>query len=861
MRKYSFKTYYRFCIMLVSTLLVVSGIISCKDVYNYDDEEPSWLGSDIYTELKSRGNFNITIKLIDDLGYDQVFSRTGSKTLFVAKDSAYAQFFKSNSWGVSNYEGLSTAQKRVLLKYSILNNAYTLKMLTNYNVGDDKMVEGTAMRQETAIAPYDSLAFEKGEALASSSAWDMFRNKGIYLEKDNTTKPIVFFSNTFLTQAGVTDNDFYYLTNGQTRQSEDIHIFDNKVIDGNIRCRNGYVHVLDHVMTPPLNMAQYIHENSDTKTFSKLLDRFCVPYYDGENTNLYKQAYPGFSDSIFIKRYYASLGGIKYKIGSNHQLTNIAEKNLLPFDPGWNAFKTANNYLEADMAAMFIPTDEAMAEYFNNGVGAVLKARYGSWDNIPDDIILPFLRRHMRTSLIESIPSKFGKMVDTENYPIPAKTSEIKKTYTGVNGQVYITDAVYSPVDYISVYSPVLLSSNSKIMNWAINISETSVDGTNFSFYKLYLNSLASNYALFIPTDEYFNKYLDPISYAQNVSGILKYWYDNKNNSVVATVYSYDKTNDIVGDSIGVFTDATFLKNRLWNILDSHIVVGGVETGNKYFVTKGNDIIRVEGSGSSMTVKGGGDIENSTPAHVYNVFNQENGKTYFIDKQIQPALRSVYKLLSEHAEFSKFFDLLSGVPEDYTAQIFALQGIDYRIKFFNAFRYTIYVPTNDAITAALNNGTIYSWDIIEAMTDATARTAAITKNVNFLRYHFQDEAVFFGQNVNEEFQSATIKTTSTKTHFNTSMNKYYKLGIKSTSNSLTITMDSKASDPVRTANVITSGGLYNLIAKDYIFEKVPTAYKNIDGTGNTSGVSFVNSRITTSASAVIHQIDKVLTAE
>ena len=87
-----------------------------------------------------------------------------------------------------------------------------------------------------------------------------------------------------------------------------------------------------------------------------------------------------------------------------------------------------------------------------------------------------------------------------------------------------------------------------------------------------------------------------------------------------------------------------------------------------------------------------------------------------------------------------------------------------------------------------------------------------------------------------------------------------------TGSSITITMDSKTGDPLRTAKVLTSdpvtgSTLYNIIAKDYIFDKLPSLYKNVDGTGSISGVLFNTSNITTSASSVIHEIDNVLTFE
>ncbi|OJU35235.1 MAG: hypothetical protein BGN96_05035, partial [Bacteroidales bacterium 45-6] len=804
MKKYSTNRSHRFSIVLILMVLFTFLLFSCKDNYIYDDQDPDWLGSDIYTSLKSKGDFTVTVKLIEDLGYDRILGLTGSKTLFVAKDDAYKAFFSNNSWGVTKYEDLSVSQKKALLNYSLLNNAYNLKMLANYNSAG-LLIENEAMRQTSSLAAIDTLPHDYGDRLPTNSVWNYYRDKGIYLEKDNTVKPIVYFTNSFLTRNNLTSEDFSVLTNGGTRSGDDVYVFNNKVIEGNVRCKNGYVHVLDHVLVPPNNMAQYIEENPNTKIFSKLLDRFSLPVYDSENTTLYKTLHPSFTDSIFSISYYASLGGNIY-----NPITGNPVPNRLPYNPAWNAYRTQN--LEPDMAAMFVPSDQAMNNYFNSGVGAILKNRFGSWDNVPDNIILPFLKRHMRTSLLESLPSKFDKMVDAENYRLPVESGQITDSYTAVNGKVYVTNAVYPPVDYISVYSPVLLSANSRVMDWAINISETSVDGTPFAFYKLYLNSLVSKYALFIPTDEYFSKYIDPISYAQDTRGVLKYWYNTKTNTVNATVYKYDKTNDVVGDSISVITDGTFLKNRLWSILDNHIVVGGVNATSKYFLTKGNDIIKVDGAaGSSMVIKGAGDIDMNTQCNVNTVFQQDNGTTYFIDKQIQPSLKSVYKSLGEHPEFSAFFNLLLGVPDSYVNQIFALQGFDYRIKFFNAYHYTIYVPTNDAIQAAIDNGTITPWATIDAMPatstqEVAAKNAAIEKMVKFLKYHFQDNAVFFGQTVNDQYQSATLKTTDTPTYYNTSKNKYYKLGINGGANSLVITMDGKLGNPLRTAKVLSGNG-------------------------------------------------------
>ncbi|MBO7294722.1 MAG: hypothetical protein J6U65_04825, partial [Bacteroidaceae bacterium] len=102
--------------LLNAALLSTVGFTSCADdkfhLKDYEETTPSFLGQSIYHELQNRGNYTTVVRLIDDLEYAEVLSKTGSKTLFVANDSAYAEFFKNNPWGVTSYDDLSKNQKR-----------------------------------------------------------------------------------------------------------------------------------------------------------------------------------------------------------------------------------------------------------------------------------------------------------------------------------------------------------------------------------------------------------------------------------------------------------------------------------------------------------------------------------------------------------------------------------------------------------------------------------------------------------------------------------------------------------------------------------------------------------------------------
>ena len=857
MRNYFKGTFYRCAKLFIGFAIGAFLFVSCVD-NKLENTSPEWLGSSIYDYLKTDGHFTNYAKLVEDLGYTDVLSKTGSKTLFVTNDSAFNEFYKSNVWGVKNYDQFTLSQKKLILNFGMINNALLIEMMSNFNNGS--LVEGAAMRRETAVSVLDSLTFDNGSKLPDSPYWNYYKTNGIHILKDNTPWTTVYFTQKQLDQAQISNEDFSTIS-GFNRVGNDAHVFGIKILKRDVTCKNGYLNVLQSVLVPPVNMAEHVYTNPKMTMFSKLLERFSAPYYDGGSTVLYRQLHPEFTDSIFTKRYFAKASGnnasLRYPSG-----LSVNPDLLLPFDPGWNSYaRTTSGYaLESDMGTMFVPNNDAMIAYFNSPVGAVLKDRFGAWDNVPTDILPLFLKRHIRTSFIESVPSRFSKMVDEDNSVLPVSKDDIEKSYIGSNGIVYETNKVYPPDDYNSVYGPVLLSANdaspvnkTKIWKWAIVQND----------FRLYLNSLVSKYSFFVPTDEYFSKYIDPIAIGKDVPGALRYWYNSKALAVYATVYKFDKVTGQVGDSVGLITSPTFLINRLLDLLNTHIVVGGVETGKGYYLTKGNVALKVTGSGSDMTIQSGENMSLNEKVKVTKVYNQSNGNTYFIDKPIQAPLSSVYKVLSQTPEFSAFYSLLIGFPATGSSIIFVNKtnyfGIDFNIKFFNTFNYTVYVPTNDAINKAISDGLIKPWDTqgsiigINQLTDATEKANAILNLERFIRYHFQDNSVFIdSQSVNYIYQSATIKSDDVATHFGTFKNKYYRIGITSNGGDLKLTTESN-----NTANVITSNGLYNIMTRDYVFNGKLSSFKNPDGTG--SGTEFSSSLITTSSTAVIHQIDKVLT--
>lgn len=539
-------------------LLSIGGITySCQDDYILDETRPSFLGGSIYDELKSRNKFNYTVRLIEDLGYKEVMSKTGSKTLFVAPDAAYEEFFKNNQWGVHSYEQLTDAQKRILFNGAQLNNAYVIEMMGNADNGDKNL----ALRQNSAAAVVDSVRWWRPEELPTNYSqvegekhyWDRFKGdkgKSILMATDDSEPMMTHFVENNMKEQRIKRSDVAFIVGDKEGWSESdptrAYVFGNRVVEQDVVCLNGYFHVLDKVLVPPSSMAEEIRTNGSTNIFSHILDRFSAPYYDATLTENYKALHNNSVDSIFEKRYFAiNTKSGRLITGPDRVVNN--DFPLLTYDPGWNSYKPeGGTEKEKDMGVMFVPSDKALEDYFLRGAGKVLIERYGlkgvevneanlmkHIDQIPLDIVQPLVNNLMKPSFDESVPSKYltimndarDPMFPLRDYPSEAAyKSVIDKTVLANNGVVYVMNRVVSPADYASVLAPALYSSNTQVVRTVVRADDSFVQGSDYAkaplqqYFSTYLKAMQSRFSFFVPTDEGLKNYgyIDPASMVRN---------------------------------------------------------------------------------------------------------------------------------------------------------------------------------------------------------------------------------------------------------------------------------------------------------------------------------------------------------
>ena len=641
---------FLFCFSLVLTGLMAS----CVDKYQEvdADSKPEWLGESIYAELKNpnqdrlSGTFSTYLRLVDDLGYSEVLSRTGSKTVFPANDEAFQRFFSSNDWGVRSYEELSESQKKLLLYSSMLDNALLLGLLPNVSNGTANPEKGAAVKHATNVSVIDTIQHMTAADMPKGNPyWEKYAATGLDIVTDATKPMMVHLTREYMLNNDITtlgdESDFAILT-GTPFTEGTAYVFNNRVIHGDVTCQNGYVHQMEDVLVPPGNMAQVLRRHSKTTLYSRILDHYAVPFYDENTTRQYndwaKANGRPQKDSIFQMRYMStrSQGGSDLTRDPNGN--TLSSTNILAYDPGWNQYYpgASTGAVDAsikDIGAFFVPDDEAVKGYFlPGGGGSHLIEIYGStregavindeahlMENLDSlhakkpQVLASFTKNLMKARFTTTVPSKFPTVTNDASENMGLTLSLIDRKEDGKyditiasNGVIYVINDMIVPDEYRAVLAPASEYPDMRIMNWAVQDGHANGDYLGLDF-KYYLMAMSANYAFFIPEDAAFDfYYLDPASLAHTGTNglrpdVLHFYFDTnatKQPYVKCSRYYYDLETGEIDTSTPREVGIAAVKSQMQDILNYHTLVlsAGQEIGqNKYYKTKHGGEIYVDG--------------------------------------------------------------------------------------------------------------------------------------------------------------------------------------------------------------------------------------------------------------------------
>lgn len=848
--------------------LALGMLTSCTDTFEaLEDHSPEWLGDNIYDYLKGRGDCNYYVRLIDDCGLTDVMRRTGSNTLFFTRDEVFDRYFADNiakGKGPKSYQEMSPTLKSMFISLGRISNAQLIERLCH---GD---IRGTVLRRNTYFNVTDSIPLvAKSDLMDTYSGNPYFaalEGDSIRLLQDATDVTLTQFFPLVAAEIEITEQDLDYITNG-VASTTSASLYGNKVINPDITCKNGYLHELDGLILPPETMAGFINTDERVSDFRRLMNRFAVPLKYREATET--------EAPIYTLRYFNEHPENKSTRKPNiYGALTVDEDGkdktnaCLFFDPGWNAYQSAMTNAnstepayQGDMGVMFVPTNEAMADYFRiGGEGEDLVKSFGTWENVPDNIVADFVKNHQKYSFLAALPHNFSILKDEMGYDMDISESDISGRYVARNGMVYMVDKVFPPLDYRSVMGPAKIDQTNKIFNVAMNDAHTQ--------FVYYLRSLLSCYQFFITPDAQLTHYVDPVSMGYPADR-RAYWDFrlNEAGSIEATVYNME-----TGEEIDVVKDTKIIKNRFDDIMRSHTLVvnsneefrQAVAGGQEYFVTMGYMPLRITGttaggvmSGFGNADKDGAGINGNNTLHIKDASEKTNGVSYIIDGLVQNTLTSTYQNLNKSTNssvvnpdspFYTFLSLCNACEIFSSSATASVIPLDPYITFLQQYDYTIYVPTNALLQDAMNKHYIPTPEELQELYEMSADgqethiyalyQTAVNKLRRFIRYHIQDNSVFIKgkKETNKEYLTETIDNTT---------KQFYSVFVTNNGSSLSV-KDHKGN----VANVVTDEGKYNLIGRDIRVNNSTGSITNPDKSKSTT--------IDMYSCTVVHQIDNVL---
>lgn len=730
------------------------GLSSCED--DLLTGTPSWLGSSIYEELESRGNFKTTLALINDpdlseTNYPEMLRRTGSMTLFVADDAAWERYLSTR--GVTSVNQLTKAEKKNLLKAAMINNAYLIELLSN--TPGDPPTEGACLRRASRVDMTDSIPVmksteypvinpirvnDKGEQV---DYWAEVRDReSILIYPDNNPIPMVHFLPDFMLKNDLSNTDVEKLTNGKADDvNHTSYINGRKVIEQDVTCQNGYIHVLDEVPEQLQNMAEIIHSKPQFSIFAELLDRWSYPQF------LSVQTEDGKSDSLFVKRYFNNGH-------QDHSLNQIEETNttvgaVLSLDPGWNRYRLNTNNTDVsfvnDAAAMFVPTNDWM-EYYLHHDGSAIGAKYGyDWRNVPDNVVLPFLNNCMKASFVSTAPTKFANVKNTASEPMGIELADVDSCFMACNGVIYQLGKVFVAPEHQSVLFPATLRADQdlSIIHQAItdsrysNVSLSSAQWRIFE-YQAYINSMSSTYSFLIPQDSALAAVIDPYSLFEKKPIGIRYYLDSGNQTFPVRAQAFNAEMDSTTMQYKITSQLAptaqqpnslpFVNNRLTDLMENIIVIHGTRgaqtfhPGQTVYRNKAGAPVFVRFEGDKVTGLAGsyhyerGEWIPVDPELIFDQTESGNGVAYVIPSIPMSTITSPYGALHDaekHPEFSLFASLLTPSCSFIGSEINSHPTMDYGFNNMGNYHYTIWVPTNESVQALIDSRKLPTWDTFQ----------------------------------------------------------------------------------------------------------------------------------------------------
>jgi uncharacterized surface protein with fasciclin (FAS1) repeats len=471
------------------------------------------------------------------------------------------------------------------------------------------------------------------------------RNSTNYVSADNNNKYVSYFTDSYFADKGLSVTDYNYFF--PDVQYTGFNVMDAKVVEKDIVAENGMIHEIDNVFTAQPSIEEYLRTKPQYSEFRKILEKYAVNFIPNADATKKYQILTGKSDQVYIKSY---------------------SKQALTFWPNnENYAKFSDNDGQQEAWSIFVPTNDALAPFLKN----VILENYASLDVVPSTVIADLLNAHLWSSAVwpSKFKSSFNGFAEEARFDPIANVVD-KKVLS--NGFFYGTNKVQETNVFSTVYAKAYLDPKYSIMTRLLNLD----------LRPTILNPKLK-YTVFMMSDNDFK------TAGYDYDGAKNEWGYTAPGTTIRTVGDANRNNLLR-------MVATSIVSTPNNELDDLNKEGIIDASSGEYIRFGQNKVYSAGLADvskTLSIVGS---KTATNGKVYYTNGLLNFTSFNIGKHIE--------LLgtATTSPFNYFWQFLKNSANVYNATTGEINGTA------SGSFYTVFVPDNAAIQAAVNAGVLPS---------------------------------------------------------------------------------------------------------------------------------------------------------
>lgn len=697
---------YKGLIFLIAVILLAS----CKKEFD-KFERPEWLEGKMYDQLLTVPDIDSFVVCVERSGYDTIINTSGSYTAFAPDNNAMNTWLSANSYG--SVWDIPEEELAEIVKYHIVQNPWSRSQLQTLDiqgwidVNDPFNNEPWGYKRQTLLKDENRKYFVKviNDQVTITDSLNSNSTRMVFV---NSRKYVPLFFDQYMALADISKSDYESFFK-RSYEPGNIFFANSKLGPEDYFAENGFIYVVDELVTPFENTEQLLERELDGKSYSIYQETvYRFPQFAENETETNNQ--DGASEGQDVPTLY-DLDYSQLVFDIHEEMTGRNNQ----IDP-----TTSIRYHYGLLA----PDNTAMNDLIDNHITASSGyPHWANWTSTPDNVKRIILNSHMAPNPIYKSDIDQGFLNGSAD-SVFINSDDIVETIYGSNATFHGLKKAILPRALSSVSGPVYLRPGFLTMMYAIE----------------YTNILAAikrrdaSYSLFVLPDWYLN----------NDSSLVM----NQDDSYRPPRYSaisYDRSYLMPRATRRSSTEITI---QLLNQVGTSIPRG---VARKEFIENlgGNFIVfnsenhpetggpTITGGASSVYGYNGDSVVHVTPTPLDEP--TDNGITYSVDGWLSFTTTRFYDAISQ---YDGFYDLM--VRAGLVDQVY------YRFNFVSESEfYTVFIPSDEAL-ASINTDTMSQEELQQ-----------------LVKYHFVRGQLIFTDGNKPSMEYETMRVDESSTEYST----------------------------------------------------------------------------------------------